>query len=584
MPVQKPKDLPTIYPPHTLRDYAMLADGCRGALIGPRGDISWLCAPGWDSPAVISHLVGGDGVYALSPSETYVWGGSYEDDSLIWRSRWVTTSSIIESREALAFPGDPHRLVLLRRIEAADQPVELDVVLRLSADFGQTPMSRPHQDAEGRWECRVGALYARWCGAPDARWDDHALRGRFVLEAGQHHDLILEISDQPLPAPPDADQAWSSTRHAWRSTIPDLSRTAAPGGAAASYAVLRGLTTPGGGMVAAATMGLPERARAGKNYDYRYSWIRDQVYAGLACAVEEPYPLLDDAIAFTTARLLEHGDQISPGYRTDGSEIPKETDIGLAGYPGGHNVAGNWVRQQFQLDSIGEMLQLLAAGARFDRLNVDQTEAISVAISVIEKKWNQPEAGIWELDDGWWTQSRLAAVAGLRAVAQQMAGGQAAKAAGLADAILAETSKRCLAPDGSWQRSPDHPGVDASMVMAPFRGGLPADDPRTLATLARVEADLVQDSHVYRYRADDRPLGVAEGSFTLCGFMLSLAQLQQGQITKAYRYFDRARTLGGPPGLLTEEYDVQQRQLRGNMPQAFVHAMLLECSQRLPAV
>lgn len=227
MPVQKPKDLPTIYPPHTLRDYAMLADGCRGALIGPRGDISWLCAPGWDSPAVISHLVGGDGIYALSPSETYVWGGSYEDDSLIWRSRWVTTSSIIESREALAFPGDPHRLVLLRRIKAADQPVELDAVLRLSADFGQTPMSRPHQDGEGHWECRVGALYARWCGAPEARWEDHALRGRFILEAGRHHDVILEISDQPLPPPPDADQAWSSTRNAWQAAIP-VGRWAVP--------------------------------------------------------------------------------------------------------------------------------------------------------------------------------------------------------------------------------------------------------------------------------------------------------------------------------------------------------------------
>ena len=583
MPVQKPEDLPISYPPHTLREYAMLADGCRGALIGPRGDISWLCAPNWDSPAVISHLIGGDGVYALTPTDTYVWGGSYERESLIWRSRWVTTSSIIESREALAFPGDPHRLVLLRRIEAGEKPVELNALLRLSADFGKTPMDKPHQDPEGRWESRVGGLYLRWSGAPDAHWDEHALRGVFVVEAGRHHDVILEVSDQPLPDPVDPGRAWSSTENAWHAAIPDFSRTAAPRDAAHSYATLRGLTTPGGGMVAAATLGLPERAEAGKNYDYRYAWIRDQAYAGLACAVDEPYPLLDDAIAFTSARLLEHGDQISPGYCTDGRDIPKESTLGLDGYPGGSDVVGNWVRQQFQLDSIGETLQLLAAGARFDRLNTDQSEAIEVAIKVIEKKWNEPDAGIWELDNAWWTQSRLSAVAGLRTVAHQLTGGQAARAVSLADTILAETSRRCLAGDGSWMRSPVHSGVDASMVLAPVRGGLTPDDPRTLATLARVEADLCEEHHAYRYRADDRPLGEAEGSFTLCGFMLSLAHLQQGNSVEAFRYFDRQRTVAGPPGLITEEYDVQQRQLRGNMPQAFVHAMLLECSQRLPA-
>ncbi len=81
------------YPPHVLRDYAFIADGRRGALIGPRGDITWLCAPRWDSPAVISHLIGGDGIYAITPTDPYVWGGYYEPGSLIWCSRWVTTDA-----------------------------------------------------------------------------------------------------------------------------------------------------------------------------------------------------------------------------------------------------------------------------------------------------------------------------------------------------------------------------------------------------------------------------------------------------------------------------------------------------------
>ena len=107
-------------PPHVLREYALLADGERGAVVGPRGDIVWMCAPRWDSDAVFTALIGGPARYAVTPAGRYVWGGYYEDGSMIWRSRWVTDTGIIECREALAFPGDPHRAVLLRRIIAVD--------------------------------------------------------------------------------------------------------------------------------------------------------------------------------------------------------------------------------------------------------------------------------------------------------------------------------------------------------------------------------------------------------------------------------------------------------------------------------
>ena len=97
--------------PHVLREYALLADGERGALIGPRGDIGWLCAPRWHDDAVFASLIGGRGVFAITPRGRFVWGGHYEEGSLIWRSRWVTTDAIVECREALSFPGDPHRVV-----------------------------------------------------------------------------------------------------------------------------------------------------------------------------------------------------------------------------------------------------------------------------------------------------------------------------------------------------------------------------------------------------------------------------------------------------------------------------------------
>ncbi|MDQ3827273.1 MAG: DUF5911 domain-containing protein, partial [Actinomycetota bacterium] len=102
------------FPPHVLREYAVLADGERGALVGPRGEVVWMCVPRWDSNAVFATLIGGRGLYAITPTGRFVWGGYYEDGSLIWRSRWVTETGIIECREALAFPGDLDQAVLLR--------------------------------------------------------------------------------------------------------------------------------------------------------------------------------------------------------------------------------------------------------------------------------------------------------------------------------------------------------------------------------------------------------------------------------------------------------------------------------------
>lgn len=309
--------------PHALRDYAFLADGYRGAIIGPRGDVSWLCAPRWDSPAVLSNLVGGRGCYVISPSETYVWGGYYEPGSLIWRNRWTTTSGRVESREALAVPGDPHMLTLLRRVENIDgAAADVDVRLDLRAEFGSAH-SDIHSEGGGVWSIETGGLHCRWSGAAGARHGgDGSLRLSLELAAGERRDLLLEISDQPLGAPGDPDRLWSETEHYWHQNVPDFAASAAPRDSRHAYAVLRGLTAPGGGMMAAATLRLPERAEHGKNYDYRYVWLRDQAYAGLAVSVVEPLPLLDEAVAFTTARVLENGDQLRPAYRLDGSLPP----------------------------------------------------------------------------------------------------------------------------------------------------------------------------------------------------------------------------------------------------------------------
>lgn len=572
------------FPPQVLRQYALIADGERGIVVGPRGDFCWMCLPRWDSPAVFSSLLGGAGVYAVTPELRYVWGGQYEKRSLIWRSRWVTTDGIVECREALAFPGDPHTAVVLRRIRALDRPVRVQVALQVRTDFGATAMSGLScRDAV--WTGRSGPLRFRWSGAEKARRPgDGSLQMVLDLEPGRDHDLVLELSDRELPdRPVDAAQAWTATETAWREAIPEFTGTLADVDVGLAYAVLRGMTSTGGGMVAAATMSLPERAKAGRNYDYRYCWIRDQCYTGQAIAAAGAHPLLDDAVRFVTERILADGPDLRPAYCVDAAAPPPEKDLPLPGYPGAAVKTGNWVRGQFQLDNFGEALLLLAAAAGLDRLDSTHWRAVHTLVDAIEARGAEPDAGVWELEDRRWAHSRLMCAAGLRRIAGVASLSEGARWNQLADKLVADTSADCLHRDGRWQRAPDDSGIDAALLLPGLRGAVPLDDPRTVATLAAVRHDLTRDGFVYRYRPDHRELGEAEGAFLLCNFAMALADHQQGNDLAALQWFERGRTACGPPGLLTEEYDVGQRQLRGNLPQAFAHALLFEAAHLLAA-
>jgi alpha,alpha-trehalase len=576
--------------PHVLRDYALIADGERGAVVSPRGDIVWLCAPRWDCDAVFSTLIGGEGVYAVTPVHTFVWGGYYEEGTLIWRSRWITVSGLTECREALVFPGDRDRVVLLRRIIARDCPAEVEVLLDLRAGFGKHGLRSVKRDDRGAWAGRAGDLHVRWSGEVSGARVRRAggaslLAMKLTVPAGQSRDLVLEVSAEPLrDAPGEPDQLWRATEDRWADAVPPLDAVVAPRDARQAQVVLRGLTSSGGGMVAAATTSLPERAEEGRNYDYRYAWIRDQVYAGRAAAAAGAFSLLDDAVTFISARLHEDGPKMVPAYTADGGRVPDQRDLNLPGYPGGYDLVGNWVNKQFQLDALGESLLLLAAAGSHDRLDSGSRKAAEIAAGAIVQRWQEPDAGIWEIDNQAWTHSRLICAAGLRRAARHCTTEpQASEWSALADSIVADTAEHAMHATGRWQRSPGDPGLDAALLMPAIRGAVPADDPRTAETLRAYLAELTQDGYAYRFRHDERPLGEAEGAFLLCGFVVTLALHQQGQDVEAARWFERNRAACGSPGLYAEEYDVAERQLRGNLPQAFVHAMVLECAARLAA-
>jgi hypothetical protein len=357
--------------PAVLREHSLIADGERGAVIGPHGNILWMCVPRWHDEPVFAALIGGLGHYTVTPSDSWnVWGGSYLPGSLIWCGRWVTTHSIIECEDSLSYPGDREAAVILRRIRAVSGPARVTVSCQPSSGFDSHLLSEA-QKADGVWTGQVDDVRMRWQGAADAQLDtDGCLRFDLELEQGEEHTLALELSRSPLPETPvDAAELLESTYRSWDRTVAEVDRPGTNADILQSYAVLAGLTSRDNGMVAAVTMSLPERPKAHRDYDYRYAWIRDQCYVGQAVAQLGPNPLLEAALTFVSDRINEHGTDLKPAYRVDGGDLPDEHRVGLLGYPGGTNIAGNWVNDQFQLDTPGEALNLFAKAADLDRMN-----------------------------------------------------------------------------------------------------------------------------------------------------------------------------------------------------------------------
>ncbi|MFI6808079.1 glycoside hydrolase family 15 protein [Streptomyces luteogriseus] len=569
-------------PPWALRDYALLADGERGALVDPTGRVVWLCAPRWDSDAVFSALIGGGGQFAVEPVDRWrVWGGYYEEGTLIRVSRWVTADSVIECRDALALPATADRLALLRRMRVERGEARLRLCLDPRPDFGAHRMADIRLEG-GVWTAQGHGLSLRLLGAPEATWDrESGLNGEFLLRKGEEHDVVFELATGSDIGRLHAGELWRETEREWRRAVPDCSTLAAPRDARHAYAVLRGLTSSAGGMVAAATTSLPERANTGRSYDYRFTWLRDQCYAGLAVAAHGPHGLMDSAVRFTAERILEDGERVRPAYTVTGGPVPEEHALGLPGYPGGGDRVGNQAAAQFQLDTFGEALQLFAAAARHDRLPREAERAVRVAVDAVERNWQRPDAGVWELEDRWWTHSRLGVVCGLRHIAEVFPGATARRCTTLSKTIMAETRRRCLRADGRWRRAADDDGAEAALLVPLARGCPGVEDSSNAITRAYIEEQLAEDGYVYRFNHPGGPLGREEGAFLLCGFTMALATHHLGDRVGAFRWFERARAACGPSGLFAEEYDVRQRQLRGNLPQAFVHALLLECAVRL---
>ncbi len=573
---------------HPLRDYAFSGDGERGIIIDPDGSIVWMCAPRWDSDAVFSSLLGGAGHFSVTPQSAHRFsGGYYDEGTLIWRHVWTTCEGVIECDDALAYPGEDHRAVILRRIASREHAHQVDVAVSPRAGFGYADIT-PATLSDGVWTWTTGDVHVRVAGLADARFSpEEGLVGSLHLEASAEHDVVAEFSIRPdEDGSLDADTLWASTREAWRRAVPDIRGTASDEDVAQFYAVATGLTSRHGGMVAAATAGLPERLEAAANYDYRYAWIRDQCFAGHADAAlggdrKGGYPLLDGAVAFIGARLLADGANLRPAYTVAGEPVPSERKLPLPGYPGAVPITGNHVNEQFQLDVFGEALSLFAAAARLGRLDEQGWDAAHITADAIAERWQEPDAGIWELENRWWTHSRLACVGGLRALSDAAPDASATTWRALADTIEERLLATCTTADGRWTRAQDDDAVDAALIIPAFRGGLDPHDPVNVHTVDAVLRDLERGGHLYRFKHGDEDLRSAEGAFLLCEASMSLALLRLGRREEAVRWFERVRGCVGPSGLFSEEWNVQERQMRGNLPQAFVHALVAQAAIEL---
>ncbi len=566
-----------------LRDYAFIADGWRGVVVGPGGEHVWLCFPSWHDPAVLGQLIGSGGTYVVRPRERFVWGGYYEEGSLIWRSRWVTNDGIVECREAMALPSGPNGAVVLRRLVGVAGTVAIDVVVDVRGDYGRTALNR-WKGAGRSWTASKGQVHARWTGAAGSavRETDggHRLEQSVRVAEGDQFDLVLELATDGRwrDPPPDAAASWAATARNWASQVPASLDVPGERDVRQSVAVLHGLMPASGGLAAAATMSLPERARQGRNYDYRYSWIRDCCYAGHGLASIGDLEGLASLVRFIVARVLDHGPRLRPAYLVSGGLVPTEDRLDLPGYPGGTDVVGNRAGDQFQLDTFGEILLLLAVAEERGCLGADGWEAARLAAEAIGTRWEEPDAGVWEIQPKRWTHSRLICASGLRRIGgQQPPGPWAGNVLALADVLTASAAQTATHPSGRWQRAPDDGRVDAALLAVVARSALP-DDPRMVRTVDAVVQDLMKDGYVFRYRAGSVPLGQAEGAFLMCSHLLTLAALRTGRRELAVRTFERARAACGPPGLYAEEFDVGERQLRGNLPQSFVHGLLIEAA------
>lgn len=577
-----------------IEDYGLIGDCHTAALVGRDGSIDWLCMPRFDSPACFASLLGTaeNGRWKIAPAEgvavTQV-RRQYRGESLVLETEFETESGAAAVVDFISMGRDAHSIVRIVEGRGGRVPMHLELIMRF--DYGHiVPWVR---QAGGHLWGVAGPDMLRLTTPVKTHGEGHTTVADFEVGEGERIPFVLlwRPSHIPEAADVDAEEALRSTEAWWaewvgRCTYKGEWREAV----VRSLITLKALSyAPTGAIVAAPTTSLPEFIGGVRNWDYRYCWVRDSSFtlmALISCGyMEEAYAwrqwLLRAAAGEPSKLQIMYG--IAGERRLTEMRVPW-----LKGYEGSLPVRiGNAAWRQHQLDVYGEVLDAMF----FARLNglVPKGADFPIEralITHLEKVWKKPDHGIWEVrgPKKHFTHSKLMSwVAFDRAVKaaekfEVADDGRLERWRTIRDEIHAEVCAKGYDRDqNTFVQSYGSKGVDASLLLMPVFGFLPAADPRIIGTIQAVEAHLKAGPFLDRYDTEEGVDGLpkGEGAFVLCSFWLADCYSLAGRHDDARRLFEELLAIRNDLGLLSEEYDgVHNRQV-GNFPQAFSHIGLI---------
>lgn len=580
-----------------IEDYGLIGDCETAALVGRDGSIDWLCWPAFDSDACFAALLGTpkQGRWRIAPSEKIIPSSRrYWDNTLILETRFETadgTVALIDFMPPRGYASDVIRLV---RGVSGRVRLRMELVIRFGFGVG-IPWVRRTED---------GALLAI-CG-PDmtvlrtpvaTRGEDMTTVADFEVGAGETIPFVLTYGPSHLPVPERIDPAralkdtedfwteWSS-RCIYRGDYRDL--------VVRSLLTLKALTyAPTGGIVAAPTTSLPEKLGGARNWDYRFCWLRDATFTLLALMnsgyTEEAgawHNWLLRAAAGTPANM-----QIMYGIKGERRLLEWVADW-LPGYEGAQPVRiGNVAHAQLQLDVYGELIDAFHQ-SRMAKLDLDEG-SWQLECKVLEhlaEVWDRPDQGIWETrgDGRHYVSSKVmtwvAFDRGIKSAERFGFDAPLDQWRRLCDTIHRDVCEKGFDPgQNAFVESYGSKVLDASILLMPSVGFLPASDPRVRGTVAAVEQYLMRDGFVLRHdpRAASDQREPIEGAFLACSLWLADAHVLAGEVAKARALFDRVVAVANDLGLLAEEFDSGEGRQTGNFPQALTHIALINTAHNL---
>jgi len=580
-----------------IEDYALIGDGHTAALVADDGAIEWLCLPRFDGGACFASMLGDEehGHWTLAPETTVTKvERRYRHGTLVLETEMTTDSGSIRIIDFM-----PHRHgnpTLVRIVEGLDGVVPMRMLLRLRFDYGRAVP----------W-VRSTARGLRAVAGPDAIVIHTPIRmhgenmhtiASFEVAGGERVPFTLtwHHANDAEPDGCDPEQQLARTVAEWRGWS---DRTSVPG--RWGDVVLRSLVTlkaliyePSGAIIAAPTTSLPEQVGGTRNWDYRYSWLRDASFTLQALTANG---CLAEAMAWRGWLLRAiAGDpaQLQIMYGIDGERrLPEQELAWLPGFGESRPVRiGNGAAEQFQLDVYGEVMDAMHEARTMGMEPDDDSWALQqVLVDFVDQHWREPDEGIWEIRGPrqHFTHSKVMAWVAFdraaRGVDEHRLPGDSARFRQLADEVHREV---CTAGFddrlGTFVQYYGSNQLDASLLLLPLVGFLPADDPRIVATVDAIERELTVDGLVLRYRTDGSGtdgLDGDEGTFLLCSFWLVEALAMRGETARATALFERVLGLANDVGLLSEEYDAVGGQMLGNFPQAFSHIGLINAARSL---